>query len=82
LAARNPQNRSVPAIESSNFDLSITGGRGFGVGLGELGGAVGDSLRITSFEYDRAMEGTLEGTQYDFKRDPKERPIRGDAQFR
>jgi hypothetical protein len=65
----------MPAIDSSNFDLLITGGR-------VLGGAVGDSLRITSFEYDRAMEGTLEGTQYDFKRDPKERPNRGDAQFR
>ena len=60
---------SVPAIEISNSDLSIGGGRGFGGGLGSLGGAVADSLRITSFGYDQAMEGTLEGTLYDFKKD-------------
>ena len=71
LAARNPQNMSVPAIEINNSDLAIGGGRGFGGGLGSLGGAVADSLRITSFGYDRAMEGTLEGTLYDFKKDEK-----------
>ena len=71
LAARNPQNMSVPAIEINNSDLSIGGGRGFGGGLGSLGGAVADSLRITSFGYDQAMEGTLEGTLYDFKKDEK-----------
>jgi len=82
LAARNPQNMSVPAIEISNSDLSIGGGRGFGGGLGSLGGAVADSLRITSFGYDQAMEGTLKGTLYDFKRDSKGRSISGDAQSR
>jgi len=71
LAARNPQNMSVPAIEINNSDLAIGGGRGFGGGLGSLGGAVADSLRITSFGYDQAMEGTLEGTLYDFKQDEK-----------
>jgi len=54
LAARNPQNMSVPAIEISNSDLSIGGGRGFGGGLGSLGGAVADSLRISFF----GMEST------------------------
>ncbi len=69
LTARNPQNMSVPAIEISNSNLSIGGGRGFGGGLGDLGGAVAESLRITSFGYDRAMEGTLHGTLYDLKQD-------------
>ena len=76
LAARNPQNMSVPAIEINNSDLSIGGGRGFGGGLGSLGGAVADSLRITSFGYDQAMEGTLEGTLYDFKKDPKGKALK------
>jgi hypothetical protein len=80
LAARNPQNMSVPAIEISNSDLSIGGGRGFGGGLGSLGGAVADSLRITSFGYDRAMEGTLEGTLYDFKQDTKGKPIKSPSE--
>ena len=54
LAARNPQNMSVPAIEINNSDLAIGGGRGFGGGLGSLGGAVADSLRISFF----GMEST------------------------
>lgn len=70
LAAQNPQNMNVPAIEINNSNLTIGGGRGFGGGLGELGGAVADSIRITSFGFDRAMEGTLEGTLYDLKRSP------------
>ena len=70
LAAQNPQNMNVPAIEINNSNLTIGGGRGFGGGLGELGGAVAESIRITSFGFDRAMEGTLEGTLYDLKRSP------------
>ena len=76
LAARNPQNMSVPAIELTQSNLSIGGGRGFGGGLGDLGGAVADSLRITSFGYDRAMEGTLQGTLYDLKQDQRRRPLK------
>jgi hypothetical protein len=71
LAAQNPQNRSVPAIEINKSNLTVGGGRGFGGGLGTLGGAVSDSIRITSFGFDRAMEGTLEGTLYDLKRNPR-----------
>jgi hypothetical protein len=71
LAVKNAQNTSVPAIEMNNANLTVGGGRGFGGGLGSLGGAVADSLRITSFGYDQAMEGTLEGTLYDFKQDAK-----------
>jgi hypothetical protein len=82
LAARNPQNMSVPAIEISNSDLSIGGGRGFGGGLGSLGGAVADSLRITNFGYDQALEGSLKGTLYDFKRNPKGKVIGGDTHSR
>jgi hypothetical protein len=74
LAARNPQNMDVPSIEVDKSALSLGAGRGFGGGLGELGGAVADALRITSFGYDRAMEGTLEGSLYDFKQDPKGNP--------
>lgn len=76
LAVKNAQNMNVPAIEMNNANLTVGGGRGFGGGLGQLGGAVADSLRITSFGYDRAMEGTLEGTLYDFKQDTKGKPIK------
>ena len=69
LAVKNAQNTSVPAIEMNAANLTVGGGRGFGGGLGDIGGAVADSLRITSFGFDRAMEGTLEGTLYDFKKD-------------
>jgi hypothetical protein len=71
LAVQNPQNMSVPSIEINNSNLTIGGGRGFGGGLGSLGGAVADSIRISSFGFDQAMEGTLEGTLYDFKKDEK-----------
>lgn len=70
LAVQNPLDMSVPSIEINNSHLSIGGGRGFGGGLGQLGSAVADSIRITSFGYDQAMNGTLEGTLYDLKRDP------------
>ena len=76
LAVKNAQNTSVPAIEMNNANLTVGGGRGFGGGLGSLGGAVADSLRITSFGYDQAMEGTLEGTLYDFKTDSKGKKVR------
>jgi len=76
LAVKNAQNTNVPAIEMNDANLTIGGGRGFGGGLGALGGAVADSLRITSFGFDRAMEGTLEGTLFDFKTDRNKQPIR------
>jgi hypothetical protein len=80
LAVKNAQNTSVPAIEMNNANLTVGGGRGFGGGLGALGGAVADSLRITSFGYDRAMEGTLEGTLYDFKQDSQGKPIKSQSE--
>ena len=76
LAAHNPQNMSVPSIEINSANLTVGGGRGFGGGLGDLGGAVAESLRITSFGYDRAVEGTLQGTLYDLKQDKKRRPLK------
>lgn len=83
LAVQNSQNMSVPAIELNQSNLSIGGGRGFGGGLGALGGGVADAIRITSFGFDRAMEGTLEGILYDFKRDEKgkELPIASGRDF-
>ena len=75
LAVKNAQNTSVPAIEMNNANLTVGGGRGFGGGLGSLGGAVADALRITSFGYDQAMEGTLEGTLYDLKQNTKKRSL-------
>ncbi|MDQ8206351.1 hypothetical protein QEH52_02445 [Coraliomargarita sp. SDUM461003] len=83
LAVQNSQNVSVPTIELNQSKLSIGGGRGFGGGLGALGGGVADAIRITSFGFDRAMEGTLEGTLYDFKRDEKgkEYPIASESDF-
>jgi hypothetical protein len=81
LAVKNAQNTSVPSIEINDANLTVGGGRGFGGGLGSLGGAVADSLRITSFGYDQAMEGTLEGTLYDFKKDSKGKEIREVTKF-
>lgn len=49
LAVKNAQNMNVPAIEMNNANLTVGGGRGFGGGLGQLGGAVADSLRISFF---------------------------------
>ena len=49
LAVKNAQNTSVPAIEMNDANLTVGGGRGFGGGLGSLGGAVADSLRISFF---------------------------------
>ena len=54
LAVKNAQNTNVPAIEISDANLTVGGGRGFGGGLGNLGGAVADSLRISFF----GMEST------------------------
>ena len=79
LAVKNAQNTSVPAIEINNANLTVGGGRGFGGGLGALGGAVADSIRISSFGFDQAMEGTLEGTLYDFKQDTKKKSLLKDS---
>lgn len=49
LAAQNPQNMNVPAIEIDNSNLNMLSGRGFGGGLGDIGGGVMDS--ITSIEF-------------------------------
>ena len=73
LAVRNPQNMSVPSIEMNSSNVTVGGGRGFGGGLGDVGGAVSDALRltITSFGYNQAVEGTLEGSLFDFKQGKK-----------
>jgi hypothetical protein len=47
LAAQNPQNMSVPAIVMEEADMSF--GRGFGGGLGELGGGIMDRVDISFF---------------------------------
>lgn len=75
LVVQNPQNMSVPAIEIDQSQLTIGGGRGFGGGLGEIGGGALDAVRLTSFGYDQALEGTLTGTLYDLKTDRNRKPI-------
>ncbi|MDP4611883.1 MAG: hypothetical protein NWT02_11895, partial [Opitutales bacterium] len=64
LVVQNPQNMSVPAIQIDQSQMTIGGGRGFGGGLGEIGGGAIDAVRLTSFGYDQALEGTLTGTLY------------------
>ncbi|MGJ8650248.1 MAG: hypothetical protein ACSHX4_07805 [Opitutaceae bacterium] len=76
LVAQNPQNMDVPMIEMKDSDLALSGGRGFGGGLGELGGGAVDAVRLTSFGFDRALEGTLTGTLFDFKNDENGNPIK------
>lgn len=75
LAAQNPQDMSVPAIQMQDSDLSF--GRGVGGGLGELGGGVMDRVNMSRFGFDQAMEGTLKGTLFDFKRDRYAKTVRG-----
>ena len=74
LAVQNPQNMSVPSINMQESDLSLGAGRGFGGGLGEIGGGALDSIRLSSFGFDQALEGTLEGYLYDLKQDPQGKP--------
>lgn len=76
LAAQNPQNIDVPAIEINNADLNMVTGRGIGGGLGEIGGGTLDQVNITAFGFDQALEGTLTGTLYDFKTDADGEPIK------
>ena len=76
LVAQNPQNMNVPAIVLQDAELSVGGGRGFGGGIGQLGSTVVESIRLSSFGFDRAMEGTLEGTLYDFKRSADQEPLK------
>ncbi|CAA6691616.1 MULTISPECIES: hypothetical protein [unclassified Lentimonas] len=47
LAAQNPQNMSVPAIVMEESDVAF--GRGFGGGLGELGGGIMDRVDVSFF---------------------------------
>ncbi|MGJ8653773.1 MAG: hypothetical protein ACSHX8_10905 [Opitutaceae bacterium] len=75
LAAQNPKNMSVPAIQMQDADLSF--GRGSGGGLGELGGGMMDRVNLSAFGFDQAMEGTLKGTLFDFKRDKYAKEVRG-----
>lgn len=49
LAAVNPQNMSVPSINMQDSDLSLSGGRGMGGGLGELGGGMLDRVDFSFF---------------------------------
>ena len=69
LAVQNPQNMDVPAIQVDSSNLNMVAGRGFGGGLGEIGGGVMETIKITAFGFDKALEGTLQGTLYDFKVD-------------
>ncbi|MDB4345742.1 hypothetical protein OAA45_00285 [bacterium] len=47
LAAKNPQNMSVPAIVMQDSDVSF--GRGMGGGFGEMGGGILDRVDISFF---------------------------------
>lgn len=49
LAAQNPQNMDVPAIEIDRSNLNMLSGRGFGGGLGDIGGGVMDSFTKINF---------------------------------
>ncbi|WPJ95939.1 hypothetical protein SH580_21215 [Coraliomargarita algicola] len=49
LAAVNPQSMSVPSINMQDSNLSLSGGRGMGGGLGELGGGMLDRVDFSFF---------------------------------
>ena len=48
-----------------------------GGGLGELGGGMMDRVNLSAFGFDQALEGTLKGTLFDFKRDRYAKPVEG-----
>lgn len=75
LAAKNPQNMSVPAIVMQESDVSF--GRGVGGGFGEIGGGILDRVNLSAFGFDRAMEGALAGTLLDFKNDENGKAMKG-----
>jgi hypothetical protein len=74
LAVQNPQNMAVPAIQMQESDISF--GRGVGGGLGEFGGGMMDRVNLSQFGFDQALEGTLTGTLFDFKRDSSGQTVR------
>ncbi|MFP4260365.1 MAG: VWA domain-containing protein [Opitutales bacterium] len=49
LAAQNPQNLDVPAIEIDKTRMNMLSGRGFGGGLGQVGGGVLDTFNMDFF---------------------------------
>lgn len=49
LAAQNPQNLDIPAIEIDKSRLNMLSGRGFGGGLGSIGGGVLDTFNMDFF---------------------------------
>lgn len=58
LAAQNPQNLDIPKIEIERSDLNMQSGRGFGGGLGDIGGGVLDAMRnFKLFGADISAEG-------------------------
>ncbi len=77
LAAQNPLSLDVPTIEIDRSNLNMLSGRGFGGGLGSIGGGVLDTanFNITSFGFDKAVEGTLTGKLFDFKQTRNGDPI-------
>lgn len=77
LAAQNPLNMEVPTIEIDRTNLNMLSGRGFGGGLGQIGGGVLDTanFNLTAFGFDGQVEGTLEGILFDFKKDKNGNPI-------
>lgn len=76
LAAQNPQNLDVPTIEIDRTNLNMLSGRGFGGGLGTIGGGVLDTanFNISAFGIDQAVTGTIEGAFYDFKLNKRKKP--------
>ena len=49
LAAQNPQNMDIPTIKIDRDNLNMLSGRGFGGGLGQIGGGVMDSITSINF---------------------------------
>lgn len=55
LAAQNPQNLDVPEIQIDRSNINMLSGRGFGGGLGQVGGGVLETMNLEFFGH--SMEG-------------------------
>lgn len=59
LAAQNPENLEVPRIEIDRTQINMLSGRGFGGGLGQIGGGVLETMKLEFFGHSMQGDNVL-----------------------
>lgn len=59
LAAQNPQNLEVPTIKIDKSNMNMLSGRGFGGGLGQVGGGVLETINMNFFGHEMQGDNVL-----------------------